>query len=709
MIKKLVFLLLAGVLFSSAHGFGSLTGRAPGTNEAFVPLWLKTLDARVTINDQIAVTFVDQVFVNTSSSKKEGIYVFTLPEGSTIVELALWINGKRQVGIPMEKTQATSKYDNSVRLSVDPALLTYLGNNEYEVNIYPLNAVVGDSLDSLAQRRIDFTYVTPLKSIADTSGYFFQLMTANLSSQPPVRTSLSINVNSQDTIANVTVPNFSQTEVGITKVNAKSYTLVYGTENTYATKNLTLNIIGTHASPFRFKTATYVPGLDTTLLFDSTETASYFAMWLTAPTPSSPTVKPREVVFVTDASYSMTGAKFTQLIASLKHALGLLSPSDRFNIIAFNTTSASFQPSLVPATQANINLAIAFLQTVQVKGITNAYGPLTQAMASNWTSTASHGIFLLTDGYINWPLRLSTAQMIETLTVANTASVPLYAVAMNDDADQSFLSLLSGQNGGFLVALAAADTVQGGLSTTLEQMMYPVLFNIKLNVSGANAYDVYPTTLPPLSDGSQLAMLGRYTQPGVHPAIFSGIREKAAFADTFAATLPVPNINYRSIPQLWAAAKVDYLLDQIRLLGEQPELKQAVVTLGLKYRIVTPYTSLIVLESQPTGASTPIIDKSVKGEIKIMQLAAQYMRSSGMIRIRYAIPTAGGMRNVSLKIYNLRGELVRILANHVSSGGWYVANWDRKNDRGALLGAGNYILVLEAGTQRIATAIHLVR
>ncbi|HMD68404.1 MAG TPA: VIT and VWA domain-containing protein, partial [Chitinivibrionales bacterium] len=499
--NTLLTLLFTGALFSAAHGFGSLAGRAPGTNEAFVRLWLKTLDAKVTINDQIAVTFVDQTFLNTTSSTKEAIFDFTLPEGSTIVELALWINGRRQVAVPMEKTQATSSYDNAVRLSVDPALLTYVGNNEYQVNIYPLNAVVGDSLDSLAQRRIDFTYVTPLKSISDTSGYFFQLMTANLSSQPPVRTSLSINVNSQDTIANVLVPNFSATEVGITKVNAKSYTLAYGTENAYATKNLTLDIIGTHASLFRFKAATYVPGLDTTLSFDSTETASYFAMWLSAPTPSSQTVKPREVVFVVDASYSMTGTKLTQLIASLKHALGLLSPSDRFNIIVFNTTSASFQSSLVPATQANINSAIAFVLAVQVKGITNAYGPLAQAMASNWTSTASHGIFLLTDGYLNWPLRLSTSQMIETLTVANTAGVPLYAVAMNDDADLSFLSLLSGQNGGFLVALASADTAQGGLSTTLEQMMYPVLFNIKLNVPGANAYDVYPTTLPPLPDG----------------------------------------------------------------------------------------------------------------------------------------------------------------------------------------------------------------
>ena len=73
--NMLIVLLVAGALFSAAHGFGSIVGRSPGTNEAYVPLWLKTLDAKVTISDQIAVTYVDQVFVNTAASKKEGIFV----------------------------------------------------------------------------------------------------------------------------------------------------------------------------------------------------------------------------------------------------------------------------------------------------------------------------------------------------------------------------------------------------------------------------------------------------------------------------------------------------------------------------------------------------------------------------------------------------------------------------------------------------------
>ena|GEM_PF-909631 len=704
MCVKLVFLLF--VSFSLANGFGSLKGRSPGTNAAFVPLWLKAIDANVVINDQIATTHIDETFSNTDASIKEGIFDFTLPEGSIVTQLVLWIGNQRCVAVPMQKTQATAAYDNSVRLTVDPALLNYVGNNEYQLNIYPLDPA--SVTDSLSGRRIELTYATPLKSAFDSSSYLFPLTTANLSNIAPESTYISISVVSQDTVFNVLVPNFSQSEIGIYRVNPNSYNLVYYLSNAYATKDLELNIVKTSPAKYRLTTATYVPGLDTTYSFDSTETNSYFVTWLTAPYPQSS--RSREVVFVVDASYSMTGDRFSQIIASLKHALGLLSPTDKFNIISFNTAFNSFEPDLVAATPANISAAIVFLQNVHIEGITNLYGPLKQAMTSSWSSTTSNAIFLLTDGYINWPLRLTTAQMIDALTTADSLKVPLYTVALDEDADENFLSILSSQNGGILVTLPTADTAQGNLTTTLEQLMYPVLNNIKLNVIGDT--DVYPVTLPSLPDGGQLLIMGRYYrpaapfQPKAYQIALSGIRNDTAIAETLAVNFPVSKTNYHSIPQLWASMKVDYYLNQIELQGSVPSLINQVTALGLKYGIVTPYTSLLVLAPQSSKA-LPFINKLDKNEINTLQLSVK--RVSNIVQIRYGIPSAGGIKNVSLKIYNLQGRLVRILTTHLSTGGWYIINWDRRDEHGGSVGMGTYVLVLEAGTQRIATSLHLVR
>jgi hypothetical protein len=172
----------------------------------------------------------------------------------------------------------------------------------------------------------------------------------------------------------------------------------------------------------------------------------------------------------------------------------------------------------------------------------------------------------------------------------------------------------------------------------------------------------------------------------------------------------VPKINYRSIPQLWAAAKVDYLLGQIKLLGEQPELKQAVVTLGLKYGIVTPYTSLLVLENQPKNVNTGIIiDKTSGNTVLKTQLLPQYSKFSIPFRIRYAVPTSPGLKTVSLKLYNVKGELVRIIVEHMTPGGWFYANWDGCDQRGKTLGKGYYILVLQVANERIAAPIRIIR
>jgi Ca-activated chloride channel family protein len=51
------------------------------------------------------------------------------------------------------------------------------------------------------------------------------------------------------------------------------------------------------------------------------------------------------------------------------------------------------------------------------------------------------------------------------------------------------------------------------------------------------------------------------------------------------------------IPRLWASRKIGYLLNQIRYQGENQEWVDAVIELSLRYGIITPYTSFLVVEN----------------------------------------------------------------------------------------------------------------
>ncbi len=56
--------------------------------------------------------------------------------------------------------------------------------------------------------------------------------------------------------------------------------------------------------------------------------------------------------------------------------------------------------------------------------------------------------------------------------------------------------------------------------------------------------------------------------------------------------------DHEFIPRLWATRRVGYLLDEIRLRGENAELKDEVTELARKYGIVTPYTAYLILEDE---------------------------------------------------------------------------------------------------------------
>ncbi|MCP4654317.1 MAG: hypothetical protein GY856_02740, partial [bacterium] len=60
----------------------------------------------VTFNNGIVVTEVTQVFRNTENRQVEALYTFPVPEGASVANFSMWINGKEMVGEVVEKERA---------------------------------------------------------------------------------------------------------------------------------------------------------------------------------------------------------------------------------------------------------------------------------------------------------------------------------------------------------------------------------------------------------------------------------------------------------------------------------------------------------------------------------------------------------------------------------------------------------------------------
>ena len=78
--------------------------------------------------------------------------------------------------------------------------------------------------------------------------------------------------------------------------------------------------------------------------------------------------------------------------------------------------------------------------------------------------------------------------------------------------------------------------------------------------------------------------MGRYSGKGGSAAVIEGTinGEQKKFAATM-LSFPAESTEHDFIPRLWATRRVGYLLDQIRLHGENGELRDEVTDLARKY------------------------------------------------------------------------------------------------------------------------------
>ena len=87
------------------------------------------------------------------------------------------------------------------------------------------------------------------------------------------------------------------------------------------------------------------------------------------------------------------------------------------------------------------------------------------------------------------------------------------------------------------------------------------------------------------------------------------------------------------------------------------------------------------------------IPTSAPSEVKTFALYQNYPNPcTHNTTISYAIPKSG---NVSLKVYNIKGQLVKTIVDAHKEEGYYTATWDGKDENGKPVSSGIYFYKLE--------------
>ena len=551
------------------------------------PLAIQYHRVTVTIDNQVATTHVDQLFRNDNNFQVEGTYIFPLPAEAAVSDFAMWVDGQKIEGKVLAADEARQIYNRIVQQSRDPALLEYVGRGAVQAHIFPVPA--GET------RRIELTYTQVLKAENGLLHYRYPLNTEKFSAQPLEQVTVSVKVTSAQPVRAIYSPSHT-----LDIARADDFHFSAGYEENNVTPRTDFDLY--------YSVSTDTIGVNL-LTYRDPATGEGFFLLMAAPSLDADVsaVAAKDVILVLDKSGSMDGQKFQQAQAALKYVLEHLNAEDRFNIIAFSTGLQRFDQGLQRASAAA--RAAAWVDTLRAQGGTDINRALLEALSltGNGADSASRPtiVIFLTDG-------LPTEGVVDpdqiVANVAQAASsnlmVRLFAFGVGNDVDTLLLDKLAEQNHGASAYVRPGQRIDETISGFYAKVSMPVLSNISLDFGPVQAEDLYPSPLPDLFAGAQLVTVGRYQNPGPATITLQGV------VNGQKRTIPYPDQTFRSsggdefIPRLWATRRIGYILNQIRLHGEDKELIDEIVALSVRYGIVTPYTSYLVTEANILSSDT---------------------------------------------------------------------------------------------------------
>jgi Ca-activated chloride channel family protein len=679
--KRLAFLAgILSILFTvheSAFAIGALFSRPLWGTDTYQKVWIKTVDATAQIDGQVAVTHVDQVFLNEMNQTVETVWIFPLPEGAVVTELYFWFNGKRYKADIREAKEARQAYEDQIRRRIDPALLEYLGDNLFRLSIAPVNPN--------SEVRTEITYVELLPYEFGTIGYTFGMDAVGLSPKPLNRVSVALTAQTQSPFKYFRSPSHgASTAIQITKVNEKKYTAVFGDENFMPDKDLTIQY-ETLRSGVDVNVLRYTP-----TAADSIGTDSFYAAWITPPDSIAPDqVIPRKIVFVADVSSSMEGLRIGQLKEALNAFLDNLNADDHFNIVTFGTTLVPYQSDLIAATPPAIAAAKMFVTDIGALGLTDIDGAMRQALGQSFSADCANMVVFITDGYPTWG-ETFVPKILTNVKDENTKSVRIFPFGVGKDVSKPLLVQMATENGGYPTFIQAADSIPIVVKNHLTRISKPVLADLDIQINGLVTSDKFPRPLPDLFWGSQVMQLGLYQNSGTFPVVLNGTVRGETRQFTSTADFGSAAGGHRFVPRLWARAKIDYLLNQIAMYGELPELKNQVIELSLKFQILTPYTSFY---SNPNNPGSAVEDKTHAGTVREFRLHQNYPNPfNPETSIRFDLPATGF---VVISVYDINGRLIRVLLRESRSAGSYSVKWDGRDSLGNSVPSGIYVFRME--------------
>ncbi|MBC7863142.1 MAG: TonB family protein [Bacteroidia bacterium] len=550
---------------------------------------LLSTNADVNIAGVIADVKVTQVYVNRGSTPIEASYIFPASSRAAVYDMQ-FVLGKRTVKAQiMESQKAQQTYTKAKSEGKTASLLQQFRPNVFQMNL--ANIMPGDTIKVemfytellLSENGIyEFAYPTVVgprytgDAHSKTKEASFNPKYLNEGEKPTYLFDIKTKINAGVPISDLTCTshnvNTIYEEPSVARIELSKEDVVRGN------KDFILK--------FRLTGAKMQNGM---LVYEGKD-ENYFLMMMQPPKVVSKTAQPaKEYVFIMDVSGSQSGFPLEVSKVLMKNLLKNLGPKDKFNLLVFEGYSGFWSPASKIASEKNISDAVAFVDKQTAGGGTEMLSAIKKAMTFPHSKNYSRTFVIATDGFISF--EKDNFDYIR----ANLGAANFFAFGIGSSVNRFLVEGIAraGMGEPFIVtnekeAKIAAEKFRTYISN-------PVLTNIKVSYDGFEVYDLVTKHVPDVFSLRPIVLFGKYKGAPAGTIHISGINGFGNFSASINVAEAKAGNENKALRYLWARNKIRELDDRGQIGNV---VKKQVTDLGLKYNLLTAYTSFVAVDDE---------------------------------------------------------------------------------------------------------------
>ncbi len=303
-------------------------------------------------------------------------------------------------------------------------------------------------------------------------------------------------------------------------------------------------------------------------------------------------VTPREMVLLLDVSGSMQGEPLARSKAVAEMLLDSLTPRDRLNVVTFASRSVRWSDTARSASAGAVDDARRFVRGLAASGGTELDQGLRAALRTQPPEGMVRMVYIFTDGGVG------DDEAAIDLVRDPEGHNRLFPVGVGAAPNRHLIERLAEEGRGFPTWLDLWEPAADVGGRLVQKTQWPYLTDLTVEFTGLDVEDAGPFRVPDVYAGMPLVVTGRYDGGGEGVALVRGWRAGERVGFEIPVTLPEAAEN-RPVAYAWVKDQIDALLARPDAQSN-PDVQAAITELGLKFAVVTPYTSFVAVDDGRT-------------------------------------------------------------------------------------------------------------